>query len=93
MGATSALEKKKRRGKAGGARAPKRPKLLELIFASELLLAKGSSEDDVEVGHHEELPRPSPTAPALIAVAPITVRRAPTLEYSAMAEESNKDEW
>ena len=34
VGATNALEKKKRRGKASGTSAPKRPKLLESIFTS-----------------------------------------------------------
>jgi len=37
VGAISVLEKKKRQGKAGGTGAPKRPKLLESIFASEPL--------------------------------------------------------
>jgi len=92
VGATSALEKKKRRGKAGGARAPKRPKLLESIFASEPLQVKVGFEDDVEVEHREEPPRQSPAALAPIAVAPIAVRRAPVLEYSTMAEESDEDE-
>jgi hypothetical protein len=56
-GASSALEKKKQQGKAGGASAPKRPKLLESIFASEPLQAKGDSEDDVDVVDCEEPPR------------------------------------
>ena len=49
-------------------------------------------EDDVEVEHREEPPRQSPAAPAPIVVAPIAVRRAPVLEYSALAEESDEDE-
>ena len=91
-GATSALEKKKQRGKAGGASAPKHPKLLESIFASKPIQAKGNSEDNVDVVDCEEPPRSSPAAATPIAVAPIAIRRAPALEYSAMAEESDEDE-
>jgi hypothetical protein len=92
VGATSDLEKKKRRGKAGGASAPKRPKLLESIFASEQLQEKGRFEDDVDMEHCEELPRQSPAASAPIAVAPIPATRASVLEYNVMAEESDVDE-
>ena len=77
MGATNALEKKKQRGKASITSAPKRPKLLELIFASELLQSKGNSKDDVGVVDCEESPRQSPAA-----AAPIM----------AMAKESDKGE-
>ena len=52
-GATSALEKKKRRGKAVGVTAPKRPKLLDSIFGSEPLKSKGDSEDDMEEEEHQ----------------------------------------
>ena len=92
-GATSALEKKKRREKATDGNAPKHPKLLDSIFGSEPLQSKGDSEDDMkEEEHHEEPPRQSSTVPTPIAVAPIAVRRAPVLEYSAMAEESDEHE-
>jgi len=57
VGATSALEKKKWRGKTGGAKAPKRPELLESLFASEPLKAKGDSEDVVNMVDSEEPPR------------------------------------
>ena len=56
MGTTSALEKKKWRGKTGGAKAPKRPKLLQSLFASEPLKVKGDFEDDVNVVDSEEPP-------------------------------------
>ena len=50
MGTTSALEK------TGGAKAPKRPKLLQSLFASEPLKVKGDFEDDVNVVDSEEPP-------------------------------------
>ena len=42
--------------KTGWAKTPKRPKLMESLFVSEPLKAKGDSEDDVNVVDSEEPP-------------------------------------
>ena len=80
-GTTIILEKKKQRGKATGASAAKHPKLLDSILGPDLLQSKGDSEEE----HHEDSPR----CQSLVAVTPIDARRAPALEYSAMAAESD----
>jgi hypothetical protein len=51
------------------------------------LKSKGDSEDDEE----EELREESPPRPAPAVVTPIAARRAPALEYSAMAAENDED--
>ena len=72
--------------------AAKCPRLLDSIFGSDPLQLKGDSEDDMgEEEHREEPPScQSSIAPAPIAVAPIALRRAPALEYSAIAEEGDE---
>ena len=88
-GATIILEKKKRQGKAAGTSAAKSPKLLDSILGPDPLQSKGDSEDDMG---EEERREASPTRQTPVAAAPIVTKRAPALEYNAMATESDEDE-
>ena len=87
-GATIVLDKKNRRGKTAGASAAKRSRLLESILGPDPLQSKGDSEDDIGEEEYREESRPHQ---APVAAAPIAARRAPMLEYSAMAVDSDED--
>jgi hypothetical protein len=89
VGTTIVLEKKKRRGGAASTGATKHPKVQESLLGMAPLQSKGDFVDDAgEEEHHEE----SPPRPTSVATIPIAVRRAPALEYNAMAAESDEDE-